>query len=70
MSVPGLYGAASRRQSIALDLVVAWLGTVRRCLMCRPHQEVWSVKARYEQLLRLSKLLTTMASLMDEWMDG
>ena len=29
------------------------LGPVRRCLMSRPHQDVWSVEARYEQLLSL-----------------
>ncbi|XBI04147.1 hypothetical protein VPH35_132484 [Triticum aestivum] len=44
--------------AIPLPWIWLWrgLGTVRRCLMRRPHWEVWS-------------LLTTTTSLMDGWMD-
>ncbi|KAF7111460.1 hypothetical protein CFC21_111472 [Triticum aestivum] len=57
------------RHSIALDSVVAWAGNRRVLSDVSSETEVWLADARYEQLLRLSKLLTTMSSLMDGWMD-
>uniref|UniRef100_A0A8I6WAM1 Uncharacterized protein n=1 Tax=Hordeum vulgare subsp. vulgare TaxID=112509 RepID=A0A8I6WAM1_HORVV len=56
--------------AIPLPWIWLWrgLGTVEFCSDVSVCDEVWSADARYEQLPRLSKLLTTMASLMDGWM--
>ncbi|KAE8780912.1 hypothetical protein D1007_45902 [Hordeum vulgare] len=56
--------------AIPLPWIRLWrgLGTVEFCSDVSFKAEVWSADVRYEQLLRLSKLLTTMTSLMDGWM--
>uniref|UniRef100_A0A8I6YUK6 Uncharacterized protein n=1 Tax=Hordeum vulgare subsp. vulgare TaxID=112509 RepID=A0A8I6YUK6_HORVV len=56
--------------AIPLPWIRLWrgLGTVEFCSDVSSETEVWSADSRYEQLPRLSKLLTTMASLMDGWM--